>query len=108
MIEKGMNGVEIKDIEAIEFAGGASRVRSIQGLVAKIFTAEKITKRTNPDEVVGFGLGWIGAIRSTKYKIPYEISMTDIICNLTAPIALHVFNEKNEQVLAKPLELFKN
>lgn len=33
MIEKGLNGIEIKDIEAIEAIGGASRVRSIQTLI---------------------------------------------------------------------------
>lgn len=62
----------------------------------------------NPDEAVGCGLGWIGAIRSSKYRIPYEISITDLITNLSEPVTLHVINEKNEQVLAKPLEMFKN
>lgn len=108
IMTKGMAGIEVKDVEAIETIGGASRVRSIQSLVASVFTADKITKRMNPDEAVGFGLGWIGAIRSSKYRIPYEIAMTDVICNLSQPICLHVFNEKGEQVLAKPLEMFKN
>lgn len=34
MIEKGMNGIDVKDIESIECIGGASRVRNIQSLVA--------------------------------------------------------------------------
>lgn len=50
----------------------------------------------NPDEAIGFGLGWIGAIRSSKYRIPYEIAINDIMINLRQPITLHVINEKNE------------
>lgn len=73
-----------------------------------MFTEPKISKMLNPDEAIGFGLGWIGAIRSSKYRIPYEIAINDISINLREPITLHVINEKNEQVLAKPLELFKN
>ncbi|CAL6095920.1 Hsp88-like_protein [Hexamita inflata] len=108
MIEEGLKNIDIKEIEAIECVGGASRVRSIQSLVTSIFGESKVTKRMNPDEAVGFGLGWIGAIRSSKYKVPYEINMTDMITNLSEPISLHVVNENGEVAFAKPLELFKN
>lgn len=107
MIIAGLGETKIKDIEAAEFIGGASRVKVIQNLATEIF-GERITKRLNPDEAVGVGLGWIGAIRSTKYKVPYDIQITDIITNLHKPISFSVFNEKNEQILAKPLEMFKN
>jgi len=62
----------------------------------------------NPDEAVCNGLGWLGAIRSTKYKIPYEIGITDLVMNLSAPLCLHVVNEKGESIIAKPLEMYKN
>jgi len=42
----------------------------------------------NPDEALGFGLGWMGAIRSSKYKIPYDIKLTDLIGNLSQPITV--------------------
>ena len=108
LIEDGMGSIKVQDIEAIELIGGASRVRSISALVAEIFGADKITKRMNPDEAVGFGLGWLGALRSSKYKIPYTIGLTDLITNLSAPITLSIINENGELAIAKPAEIYRN
>jgi hypothetical protein len=77
-------------------------------MLASIFGENKITHRMNPDEAVGFGLGWLGAIRSTKYRIPYDITLKDLITNLTAPITMNVYNEDGTLAYEKPLELFKN
>lgn len=108
MIMEGLKGMDIAEIEAVEAIGGASRVRSVQAVLMKVFGEQKITRRMNPDEAIGFGLGWMGAIRSIKYKIPYEINLTDLITHLENPITFHVFNEQGELVFAKPLEMFKN
>lgn len=108
LIEDGMGSIKVQDIEAIELIGGASRVRSISALVASIFGSDKITKRMNPDEAVGFGLGWLGALRSSKYKIPYTIGLTDLTTNLSEPITLSIIKENGELAISKPLEMFKN
>lgn len=42
----------------------------------------------NPDEAVAYGLGWLGAMRSTKYHIPFKVSFHDMIRPLAGPIKL--------------------
>lgn len=83
-------------------------MRSIQQAVAQRFGEQRISRRMNPDEAVGFGLGWMGAIRSSKYKIPYVIQTTDLLQNLSVPLTLHFFGEDGAQVFENPLQLFKN
>lgn len=51
-------------------------------MAAEYFGADKITKRLNPDEAVGFGLGWIGALRSSKHRIPFELTLSDQFYNI--------------------------
>lgn len=103
-----MGGIDPKEIESIELIGGASRVKAIQALVADRFGEARISRRMNPDEAVGFGLGWVGAMRSNKYRIPYTISGQDLVQNLEHPITVHFLKEDGTEVFEKPTEMFKN
>ena len=46
----------------------------------------------NPDEAVGFGLGWAGALRSKKHRIPYEVAIKDRVSGLSSPLKLSIID----------------
>ncbi|KAH0575393.1 Hsp88-like protein [Spironucleus salmonicida] len=108
LITEGLGETKPQDLEAFECIGGASRVKAIQNQVSSIF-GDKVTKRLNADEAPAFGLGWVGALRSSKHRIPFDLKISDKICNLKAPITFQVYNrETNEKVFDSPFTMFEN
>lgn len=110
MITKGLQVVKgIDNVEAFELIGGASRMQSIRTLSERLFTAEKITKRLNPDECIVVGLGWIAAIRSPRQKVAFSIEMVDIISNIQGPISLDILHrETMSSIYQTPLKVFQH
>lgn len=110
MITKGLQVVKgLDNVEAFELIGGASRMQSIRTLSERLFTAEKITKRLNPDECIVVGLGWIAAIRSPRQKVAFSIEMVDIISNIQGPISLDILHrETMSSIYQTPLKVFQH
>ena len=43
---------------------------------------DHVSRRLNADEAVAVGAAWIGAMRSTKHHIPFDIKIVDKTVNL--------------------------
>lgn len=109
MIMRGLQLVKgIDNVEAFELIGGASRMQAVKTLSERLFTAQKITKRLNPDECIVVGLGWIAAIRSPRQKVAFSIEMVDIISNIQGPISLDIIHKETmSSVYQTPLKVFQ-
>lgn len=109
MVRRGLQVVKgIDNVEAFELIGGASRMQAVKTLSEKLFTAQKITKRLNPDECIVVGLGWIAAIRSPRQKVAFSIEMVDIVSNIQGPISMDIIRRDTmTSIYETPLKVFQ-
>lgn len=109
MVKRGLQVVKgVDNVEAFELIGGASRMQAVKTLSERLFTAQKITKRLNPDECIVVGLGWIAAIRSPRQKVAFSIEMVDIVSNIKGPISMDIIRRDTmTSIYESPLKVFQ-
>eukprot|EP00768_Dysnectes_brevis_P009642 gnl/Dysnectes_brevis/989_a1101_1787.p1 GENE.gnl/Dysnectes_brevis/989_a1101_1787~~gnl/Dysnectes_brevis/989_a1101_1787.p1 ORF type:complete len:843 (+),score=388.01 gnl/Dysnectes_brevis/989_a1101_1787:49-2577(+) len=109
IIEAGLTeaGLKASDIDAAELIGGASRIHAVRDMAQGIFK-ESLGRRLNADEAIAVGLAWIGAVKSPRYRFPYNLAFNDRLAGLTGPVSLVLEGGPPGWVAPEPKCVFQN